>query len=326
MPQLHLPLFPNGATEITQTLSFSKLEQTVTYFHCDMPIFTHEQSDRASFLVAAAQLHVTCGAKQAAVARAFGVPQITIKRAVKFRAAGAPAFYAPRVGRSAVILTESVLEQAQSQLDEGSEPRMVADLLGIKFDTLSKAIRAVRLRKPVKKDTLPDIQDIAFSDVSSNSSASSKSERSSQDAQALMGRATSNVPARVAASLGELTAVTPQFQKALDVPYGGVLFALPALLALGLLECSEDSLNKLPDGYYGLDSLLLLLSLMALGRLDTIEALRYTAPGEWSKLLGLDRAPEVRTLRAKIQHLSANGQAAKWSTKLYPSELKMPDR
>ncbi len=131
-----------------------------------------------------------------------------------------------------------------------------------------------------------------------------------------MGRATSNVPARVAASLGELTAVAPQFQKTLDVPYGGVLFALPALLALGLLECSEDSLNKLPDGYYGLDSLLLLLSFMALGRLDTIESLRYTAPGEWGKLLGLDRAPEVRTLRAKIQYLSAHGQAAKWSTKL----------
>ncbi len=156
MPQLHLPLFPNGATEITPTLSFSKTEQAVTYFHSGMPIFTHEQSDRASFLVAAAQLHVTCGVKQAAVARAFGVPQITIKRAVKlFRAAGAPAFYAPRVGRGAVVLTQPVLEQAQSQLDEGNEPRMVADLLGIKFDTLSKAIRAGRLRKPEKKRLSP---------------------------------------------------------------------------------------------------------------------------------------------------------------------------
>jgi hypothetical protein len=35
-----------------------------------------------------------------------------------------------------------------------------------------------------------------------------------------------------------LTAVTPAFQKALDVPFGGVLFALPALLALGLLDRS----------------------------------------------------------------------------------------
>ena len=131
-----------------------------------------------------------------------------------------------------------------------------------------------------------------------------------------MGRAASNVVARVAASQGALAAVTPQFQKALDVPYGGVLLAVPALLALGLLEGSADALNKLPNGYYGLDSLLLLLAFMALGRLDCIESLRYTAPGEWGKLLGLDRAPEVRTLRAKIQIVSANGQAAQWSAQL----------
>lgn len=131
-----------------------------------------------------------------------------------------------------------------------------------------------------------------------------------------MGRGASNVSARVAASLGESSAVAPQFQSALDVPFGGVLFALPALLALGLLDAREDSLGTLPNGYYGLDSLLMLLAFMALGRMESMESLRYSAPGEWGKLLGLDRIPEVRTLRAKIQILCANGQAAKWSAQL----------
>ena len=60
----------------------------------------------------------------------------------------------------------------------------------------------------------------------------------------------------------------------------------------------------------------MLMAFMALGRLESIESLRYSAPGEWGKLLGLDRAPEVRTLRAKIELLCANGQAQTWSAQL----------
>lgn len=154
MPQLHLPLFPSGATEITATLSFSRTDETVTYFHSGMPIFSHDQHDRASFRFIAAQLHVTSGASQADMSRAFGVPTITIKRAVKqYKAQGAKGFFASRVTRGAVVLTQSVLEQAQSQLDAGQPARAVAQTLGIKPDTLIKAIRAGRLRAPAKKKT-----------------------------------------------------------------------------------------------------------------------------------------------------------------------------
>lgn len=155
MPQLHLPLFPDGATEITPHLSFCGNGQDVTYFHCDMPIFTHAKADRSSFLVAVAQLHVICGAKQAVIARAFGIAPITVKRAVKlFREKGAPGFYAQRNYRGAAVLTEAVLTQAQSLLDEGHEPSMVAQTLCIKPDTLGKAIRAGKLHQPVKKKML----------------------------------------------------------------------------------------------------------------------------------------------------------------------------
>ena len=43
-----------------------------------------------------------------------------------------------------------------------------------------------------------------------------------------------------------------------------------------------------------------------------MEALRYRAPGEWGKLLGLDRAPEVKTLREKVHHLSQSEQSQQW--------------
>ena len=130
-----------------------------------------------------------------------------------------------------------------------------------------------------------------------------------------MGVGAQDVMGRVAASIGDLESVTPEFQPVLDVPNGGVLFALPALLAMGLLKYT-DQFFKLPKGYYGLDSLFLLLAFMAFTRLKSIEKLRYCAPGEWGKLLGLDRIPEARTLRNKVQLLSKDSQAKGWSAEM----------
>jgi hypothetical protein len=130
-----------------------------------------------------------------------------------------------------------------------------------------------------------------------------------------MGRGACDTEGRMAASLGALEAVAPDFQSALDVPNGGVLLALPALLGVGLLANTERHFS-LPRGYYGLDSLFLLLAFMALARLKSIESLRYCAPGEWGKLLGLDRVPEVRTLRQKLRQLASDDQPSQWSAEL----------
>ncbi|MEJ2327539.1 MAG: hypothetical protein P8Y25_12310 [Chromatiaceae bacterium] len=130
-----------------------------------------------------------------------------------------------------------------------------------------------------------------------------------------MGVGAADVVGRLAASVGELDAVAPDFTPALDVPNGGLLCALPALLAVGLLAGVERYL-QLPKGYYGLDSLLLLLAFMALARIESIESLRYSAPGEWGNLLGLDRVPEVRTLRAKIALLAQEDAPQQWSAAL----------
>jgi len=130
-----------------------------------------------------------------------------------------------------------------------------------------------------------------------------------------MGVGAQDTLGRVAASMGDLDSVTPEFLPVLDVPHGGVLCAVPALLAMGLLKYTERFFT-LPKGYYGLDSLFLLLAFMALARLEYIESLRYWAPGEWGKLLGLDRIPEARTLRNKVQLLSGDNQAKGWSAEL----------
>ena len=90
-----------------------------------------------------------------------------------------------------------------------------------------------------------------------------------------------------------------EFEPVADVPLGGVLCALPALLGFGLLRHTRRNFT-LPPGFYPLETIFLVVAFLALARIRSLEALRYQAPGEWGKLLGLDRVPEVKTLREKL--------------------------
>ncbi len=131
-----------------------------------------------------------------------------------------------------------------------------------------------------------------------------------------MGKACTRTVERVAAATGEIDQAELKFDNLTDVKGGGILFALPALLMNGLLKYSEKFFN-LPNGYYSLYNIFLLLGFMALARVKNIEQLRYQEPGEWGKIIGLDRIPEVRTLREKVGHLTEEEETVgHWSSTL----------
>jgi hypothetical protein len=132
-----------------------------------------------------------------------------------------------------------------------------------------------------------------------------------------MGVATTNVVARVMASIGELPGGAPlKFAACDDVGLGGVLTALPALLACGLLRHSAKYFH-LPQGYYTLSNIFLLLGFMPLNRVNCIEQLRRCAPGEWGKVLGLDRSPVAETLRKKLKYITKSKEAVEnWAADL----------
>jgi hypothetical protein len=120
---------------------------------------------------------------------------------------------------------------------------------------------------------------------------------------------------RLAASLGELTEAAVKFECCSDVSFGGVLFSLPALLSNGLLYKSEEYF-QLPGGYYGLNSILTILAFLVLLRVKSLEGVRYMPPGELGKLVGLDRIPEVKTLREKVGILKDSGNVSRWQNDL----------
>ena len=155
MPQLQLPMFPFGVTPFTALLSFIKEDKNITYFNGSLPVFSHLEEDNQSFRLITAQFCVNGHARQMEIVRAFGVTPISVKRSVKlYREEGPRGFYKQKTKRGAAILTPTVIEQVQQFLSDHEEVANIAAKLGIKVDTLSKAIRAGRLHKPAKKKTV----------------------------------------------------------------------------------------------------------------------------------------------------------------------------
>src|ERR1700730_17004762 len=134
--------------------------------------------------------------------------------------------------------------------------------------------------------------------------ASTLSDRSLDDSQAEMGHGTTRSLERGVGACGLLISAELEFVAADDVPNGGVLCALPALLAEGLLRHTR-TFYRLPPGFYPLESIFLALALLALVRCRSLEQSRYLSPGEWGKLLGLDRLPEVKPCGEKSPNSAA---------------------
>ena len=152
MPQRHLPMFPAGVTHITNELAFERRDGKIAYFNGHMPVFVHAEDDVATFRMITSQFCESGYAKQCDIIRAFGVTSISVKRAVKlYRERGTKGFYAPRPSRGPAVLTAGVTAEIESLLVAGVSLAEVAQKLGLKLNTLQKAVSAGRIRQAVKK-------------------------------------------------------------------------------------------------------------------------------------------------------------------------------
>jgi hypothetical protein len=154
MAQLVLPIFPEGSTQITPSLVIEKSKKTIWYFHGCIPIFSHPEDDLASFRMFTSQLIVNGNCKQVDIIKAFAVPAISVKRAVKlYREEGIHGFFKNRpLTRTPRVLTPEILESAQDLLNNGLNRSEVAEELTIKVDTLRKAINDGRLNEKEEKE------------------------------------------------------------------------------------------------------------------------------------------------------------------------------
>ncbi|WP_291992874.1 helix-turn-helix domain-containing protein [Candidatus Accumulibacter sp. ACC003] len=219
------------------------------------------------------------------------------------RKAGPSSFFRPAAASRPRIMTPDKSAECARLLSEGKRPAEVARQVGVQESTLRKAIR---------RQGVPQLAALP-QEAGELEAASTKSERSRADAEAAagMGTACTRADERIQTALGLATGATTRFEASHDVAMGGLLAGLPALCANGLLTGLDRHL-KLPRGFYSALHILLVLGFMALGRIKRPEHLRQTSPGELGKVIGLDRVPEVRTLREKVHLLAKTGDPAAW--------------
>ena len=152
MPQLQLPIFPDGLISITEDLAFQREDGKVVYFHGLMPVFQHDETDLRSFRMFTSQLIANGTVRQRDIVQAFGVPLATVKRYMKVhREQGSAGFFRTQRRRSASVLTPEVKQRAQALLDDGKSVPEVSREIGVTGTTLHKAIRAGRLHAFKKK-------------------------------------------------------------------------------------------------------------------------------------------------------------------------------
>ena len=174
MPQVILPLVPEGATSISDIVSVYRSEERWTYFMGIHALFSHAPEDLRSFRMIIGQLVCEGACRQVDIKQTFGVPERSISRSVqRYRSDGVGGFFKKRGRRrGGKVLTKALLLRAQELLDEGYDCTLAAEELGIKRDTLRKAINDGRLKESADKVSL------------------TKSSRSTEDAAASDGMGT----------------------------------------------------------------------------------------------------------------------------------------
>jgi transposase len=300
--QLHLPVQPAGAREINAVVAIVERDAQVAYFASGVPVFIHRADDPVGRRVAAGQLIELGLARQEELSTALHVHRSTLYRQHrKLQAQGVLGVVDGKGGpRGPHRFTADKRQRAAELLEAGRSIRQAAAEIGVTEGTIRHALRRGELgRAPTPP--APILGPRA---------------RSAQAARAAGGVAVQRRSERALARLGQLTEAAPRFVAAEAVRAGGVLLALPAVLTLGLLDAGQQVYGALKNGFYGLQATLLCLTLMALLRIRTPEQLQGQPPGELGILLGLDRAPEVKTLRRKLAELAARRQATPFSQRL----------
>jgi transposase len=302
--QAPLPWLPEGATEIAPGVGLASGDDgSGTVWVHGMATFCWEAGDDASRRLAAVQLAELKAATQKQVAAGFGTDAVTVWRwADAYRRDGlAGLLPEPKGPRGPSKLTPELTAEIRELRGQGLSQAAVAARCGVSSFAVRTALGTVGSRTaPAAAGAEPAGQE-----------ARAGGDGREQEALPVLPDPVPRDGERALARFGLLgEGAVPAFTPGARYPLAGLLLALPALQQAGLLAAARQVYGRLKDGFYGLELVLVTCVLLALLRQPRAEGAAQVAPAALGRVLGLDRAPEVKTIRRKLRELAAAGKAA----------------
>ncbi len=323
-----LPWLPGGAVEIAPGVGLLTLPDGggQMWVH-GMATFTWDAGDEAGRRLAAVQVTQLKAATQKQVADALGTDLATVWRWVSaFRKDGLTGLLPAKKGpKGPAKLTPELTATIQDLDAQGLVLQAIARQCGVSVF----AVRTALGRFPAREERQPaedtagqdtdaagqDTEDTAGTADHGSAACDAAEDPADQDAAAGVMLPVLPDPVRrdgerVLARSGLLgEGAAPVFTPGARYQLAGLLTALPALADTGLVACARQVYGRLRDGY-SLDTVLVHLVLQALLREPRAEGATRIPPPAMGRILGLDRAPEVKTVRRKLAGLAAAGKAA----------------
>lgn len=282
-----VPAAPPGSSPVSAGVDVREGDDGGVVFLWGMAAWCWHRDDVAGRRLAAVQLVETEAARPGEVATAFGVDEVTLWRWRRGYAAGGVAALAlARPGpRGPSKLNEEKVAEVRRLRAAGLSRDAIAAETGLATGTVSRALAGVPPVEPVKSPALPGggLEPLA--------------------------RPEPRYQERQAARRGELDEAEPRITPGASLPLAGALVILPALAVTGVLECFEATYGRAKAAFYGLRSLVLTVVFAALLGEPRAEGLTRIDPVDIGRLLGLDRAPEPKTLRRRLEALAGEHKA-----------------
>ena len=285
-----LPLRPAGSVRVSAAADLIENDEGGAVFVWGMAVSCWDAGDVVGRRLAAVQLVATGAATQVEVAAGFGTGEATVQRwAAAWRREGIDGLVPERKGpRRPSKLTDEMVAGIRALRAGGASMDTIAEATGVSRNSVSRALVAAA-PEPEPPAPVDDGGDPA-------------------EALTPLARPAPRDDERQAARRGELAEAPPVICEGASLPMAGALLILPALAATGLLGCFEEVYDKAKAAFYGLRALVLSVVFAALAGEARAEGLTRLDPVDVGRLLGLDRAPEVKTLRRRLEHLASLGR------------------